>query len=341
MHVGAHHGEARHWYRQWNIKNAVFIEAVPEYFAVLKANIDGFSNYYCEQQVCSDQDDIAVEFHIANNEQSSSMFDMAEYTKVMNYGLDMARTVELRTKKLDSIIQEKYSTLDLNFLVIDAQGAELLVLQGATALVAGIDAAFIEVSHTALYVGGATFEAVNDYMEQAGFELRYLYIDPKSNGDGLFIRKNRPIAEFNPIAGDNVALGKPTTQSSYSEFSYKNDQGGVDGIKNGEFGFCTQLERNPWWQVDLLAVYEVDKIVVFNRLNCSERARFMTILTKTNEDDEWEYLYDTAGVNFGGIDGRPLVVSAHGRSVRYVRLQLGTTDYFHLDEVEVYRMPTP
>ena len=29
------------------------------------------------------------------------------------------------------------------------------------------------------------------------------------------------------------------------------DAGGCDGIKNGEWGFHTDLTQNPWWQVDL------------------------------------------------------------------------------------------
>uniref|UniRef100_A0A669F4W5 C-type lectin domain-containing protein n=1 Tax=Oreochromis niloticus TaxID=8128 RepID=A0A669F4W5_ORENI len=72
----------------------------------------------------------------------------------------------------------------------------------------------------------------------------------------------------------NVALKKPTVQSSTSSphFSSK----AVDGYKNGSFygaGFSHTLEEtNPWWRVDLLAVYKVNAVTIINRQDCcSER----------------------------------------------------------------------
>jgi len=42
-----------------------------------------------------------------------------------------------------------------------------------------------------------------------------------------------------------------------------------------------------------------------------------------------------------GADGSPLRVSVKGLSARFVRLQLAETNYFHLDEVQVYGAGTP
>ncbi|KAL4007285.1 hypothetical protein ACER0C_001137 [Sarotherodon galilaeus] len=72
----------------------------------------------------------------------------------------------------------------------------------------------------------------------------------------------------------NVALKKPTVQSStaYAHLSSK----AVDGYKNGNVrvaGFShTKEETNPWWRVDLLAVYKVSAVTIINRQDCcSER----------------------------------------------------------------------
>ena len=57
---------------------------------------------------------------------------------------------------------------------------------------------------------------------------------------------------------DNVALNKPTFQSSVfqpggDEPSGSRASGGANnGMRNGTYGFHTQLQAQPWWVVDLL-----------------------------------------------------------------------------------------
>jgi hypothetical protein len=136
----------------------------------------------------------------------------------------------------------------------------------------------------------------------------------------------------------NIALGKPAQQSSTSQWSKPNDsQGGVDGQKTGSFGFHTNAETSPWWQVDLGASCALDQIVIYNRLDCcSERAATLQILI-SNDGGTWQTLYTHNGAPFGGVtDNRPLIVNATGRAARFVRLQLTANAYFHLDEVEIY-----
>jgi len=136
----------------------------------------------------------------------------------------------------------------------------------------------------------------------------------------------------------NLALGRPATQSSFSQWSTPiGAQGAVDGIKNGGFGFHTQLQASPWWQVDLGAVRLVDRVVVFNRQDCcAERARTLQVLLSDN-GAVFRTVYVHDGSIFGGArDGHPLQVMLNGAAARFVRLQLAATDYFHLDEVEVF-----
>lgn len=67
----------------------------------------------------------------------------------------------------------------------------------------------------------------------------------------------------------NVALNKPTTQSSLYAASYPASRA-VDGITTGRNPDFTHTkdEANPWWQVDLGAVYDVNEIVIWNRTDC-------------------------------------------------------------------------
>lgn len=140
-------------------------------------------------------------------------------------------------------------------------------------------------------------------------------------------------------AATNLALNRPAYQSSTSGWSKANDaQGAVDGQKNGGYGFHTNIEARPWWQVDLQQVATLCEIRVFNRLGEACRARSLQVLV-SNDGQNWYAVYSpAAGSCFGGTDGKPLVIGLAGRGIaaRYVRLQLNETTYFHLDEVEIY-----
>jgi hypothetical protein len=164
--------------------------------------------------------------------------------------------------------------------------------------------------------------------------------------------------------GNNIALNKPAQQSSISGWSKTNDaQGAVDGIKNGSFGFHTNNEKNPWWQVDLQSLASLNEIRVFNRMDDPGRAETIQILLSADGKD-FDRVYPPGGAGavvaaflgglgrppagapagppvtkFGGTDGKPLVVDLKGAKARYVRLQLNTTGYFHLDEVEIVGTP--
>lgn len=113
--------------------------------------------------------------------------------------------------------------------------------------------------------------------------------------------------------------------------------GGCDGVITGKWGFHTAHEPNPWWQVDLGEVYRLERIVIHNRCDaCGERNRFIQIFLSEN-GREWRQVYQHDGtVFYGGNTGPPLTVSLNGQLARWVKLGLPGTDYFHLDEVEVY-----
>lgn len=119
--------------------------------------------------------------------------------------------------------------------------------------------------------------------------------------------------------------------------------GACDGVKNGQYGFHTGLEPNPWWQVDLGQPAELARVVVYNRLDYppglhnADRLRLLT----SQDGQDWTLRHDNQGRHFGGITGaKPLEVTfAPGQvRARFVRLQLRSDQpiFFHLDEVEVH-----
>lgn len=113
--------------------------------------------------------------------------------------------------------------------------------------------------------------------------------------------------------------------------------GGCDGIKTGEWGFHTAHEKQPWWQVDLGQSWPLQRVLLYNRGGAfaARNAKIRVLLS--DDGQEFRQVYQHNGtVFFGHADGKPLSVTLEGHAARFVRLQLPTTDYLHLDEVEVY-----
>ncbi len=271
MHVGANTGDEAPSYAAARVPTVIYVEPTPAPFAVLKARIAGAPGHHAVQAVCSSTAGDSVAFNVAsNNAESSSLFALG------NHGIlypDIAYTerLELTTTTVDGIVEAGFAGQAINLLVIDVQGAELLVLRGAERALETIDAVFCEVADISLYEGSCTWPEIDAFLSEKGFRLKHLQINAHNWGDALFVKEAAYASALRraeiPRPGIDIARGKPATQSSLSPFSTRDDAlGAVDGTLTGKFGFHTDLEDRPWWQVDLLEVVVLEEVIVFNRL---------------------------------------------------------------------------
>lgn len=130
----------------------------------------------------------------------------------------------------------------------------------------------------------------------------------------------------------------PATAARAAVTTAEDAAGAVDGVKDGTYGFHTSGDAAPWWQVDLGQSLPLGRIVIYNRCDgkVEDRAAHVEVLL-SDDGKQWQTLYRHDGTKFfGHTGGPPLTVEAGGKSARFVRLQLPTAMYFHLDEVEVY-----
>ena len=181
--------------------------------------------------------------------------------------------------------------------------------------------------------------AVNKFIKRAG--QRTLIVNNERFSFFALVRND----QLNILASDeqrNIARGRPARQSSTSAWSRHSDAAeearrGNDGTTTGGYGFHTDYEYRPWWEVDLGEMQAITRIRVFNRLGATaSRANNLEIFASL-DGQSWKKLYSNGGVAFGGADGLPLIVDlAPPWSARFVKLQLDGEDYLHLDEVEVY-----
>ncbi|XP_050415499.1 uncharacterized protein LOC126829589 [Patella vulgata] len=69
--------------------------------------------------------------------------------------------------------------------------------------------------------------------------------------------------------GPNIALGKPTSESSLREAAHRSSRAN-DGLKPLTYKTCTHSaagDFNPWWQIDLQDLYNITSVTIANRVD--------------------------------------------------------------------------
>ena len=136
------------------------------------------------------------------------------------------------------------------------------------------------------------------------------------------------------LRAESAHASKPTTRDDAA--------GGCDGVTNGKWGFHTDEQENPWWQVDLGEVLPLAQVRVWNRSDneaaAKRAARFEVLLS--DDAKTWQRAYQHDGTVFYGYhmpDRSPLVIKLTNAAARHVRIQLPGKTFLHLDEIEVIR----
>ena len=99
---------------------------------------------------------------------------------------------EVLVTTLDQFVQEQ-QIARIDLLKIDTQGAELLVLKGAVAVLPRVRMIWAEVSFRALYDGSALFADVHGFLAEQGFRLHSIHAGFRGSdgellqGDALFL----------------------------------------------------------------------------------------------------------------------------------------------------------
>jgi endo-1,3(4)-beta-glucanase len=142
----------------------------------------------------------------------------------------------------------------------------------------------------------------------------------------------------------NLAQGRPATQSStgWNGPASKAVDGNVDGRYSNGSVTHTDLQAQPWWQVDLGQSRQIDSVQLFNRTDCcSERlANFHVFVSATDMSSRSlaQLLADpaVARVQVDTLAGAASISLPLIASGRYVRVQLAGSNYLSLAEVRVF-----
>ena len=163
LHIGAHLGQEAERYHRAGAR-VIWFEAIESVYQKLLGNIANFVNQKAYLALLGDQKKI-VDFHISSNEVSSSIYLFSEGN---GFNLEMTSIVELEMNRLDSFIDQEQIRLYPHW-VIDVQGAELQVLQGAGDLLKLCQSIDIEISTFEVYEGATKFSELDKFLRAEGF----------------------------------------------------------------------------------------------------------------------------------------------------------------------------
>lgn len=88
---------------------------------------------------------------------------------VLNKALQLNTTVEIETTTLDDFVAEQQ--VEIDFLYIDVQGAELDVIKGGDKLLENVLGLQLEVEFAPLYLGQPLFSDIDPYLRRKSFHL--------------------------------------------------------------------------------------------------------------------------------------------------------------------------
>jgi len=184
MHIGANHGQERDYYERQGLP-VLWIEAIPSVYESLCRNIEGYPNQRAIQALLTDRDGDEHEFFIASNEgASSSIYDLGLHTDIWPE-VSYVGSEQITSTRLDTLLaREGIRAGDYPALVMDVQGAELLVLKGAGRLIDQFQVVKAEAADFESYAGGCRLADLQQFLSAHGFRevKRDLFAEHEDGG---------------------------------------------------------------------------------------------------------------------------------------------------------------
>jgi FkbM family methyltransferase len=188
VHVGAHMGEEVPAYRDFGWSPMYLIEANPEVVPALSAKFDGQNDVSVLPIAVGDREgeiDFAVHKTKKGGMESASILPLWKLGEIVPvFSSDSVHKVPIST--IDLLSSSGAFTEKVGLVVIDVQGAELLVLKGAKQFLQTVDAVICEVNLIENYKGCALEQEIVEYMEALGFYGRLAIYHELYDASGTF-----------------------------------------------------------------------------------------------------------------------------------------------------------
>lgn len=188
LHLGAHVGQEAEGYASTGVP-VVWVEANPDIFPRLLANIARFPGQSAHLAAVSDRDGDAEFFLSTNDGESSSLLRMKGHKTYYPHITEHA-SIKVRTTTVDSLLREKgLDPARLDFVSMDLQGAEMKALAGMPDHLPHVRHIYTEVNFEELYEGCCLYGDISSFLAGSGFELVQVQEMGPRWGEALFRRR--------------------------------------------------------------------------------------------------------------------------------------------------------
>jgi FkbM family methyltransferase len=186
LHIGAHHCEELHSYRNIGVKEdqIVWVEGNKSIVEEMKKK---FPSGRIFNALVSDKDNEELQFIITNNGQSSSILELKEHIKEHPHVYEVSR-IKMYSTTIDTFISTNNIEPSLNFVNMDIQGAELKALKGMSQYLQYVDYLYLEVNTKELYEGCGLLDDIDSFVKLYGFERKEINMTPHGWGDAFYIK---------------------------------------------------------------------------------------------------------------------------------------------------------
>ena len=188
IHIGAHECEEKDIYQSLGLssenRQVIWFEGDPSMYGWARTT---YPTYDVRHALLKDKREI-TSFMRATNSQSSSIFDLHLHKKYHPDVGEMSR-LPMVSSTLDIELENTADRNKYNFLSMDTQGSELLILKGAEKTLAHIDYIYLEVSTEELYKGAPLFGEIDLFLRNKGYTIRELTVTNCHWGDAFYVKK--------------------------------------------------------------------------------------------------------------------------------------------------------
>lgn len=191
VQVGTHRGQETGQFLAMSPDKILLIEAIPYLAEALMKRYKKYSQIKVVSCAITNYNG-RTKFNILSNDgMSSSLLPLKIHAKIYPR-ITKVKEIEVECRRLDTLLEELDENFsDYNFLDVDVQGAEHLVLEGGRKLLKCIDAINIEINCVELYEGCVLELDLTEFLKNNGFEKK---IETKPFhrfwGDAFYIRRN-------------------------------------------------------------------------------------------------------------------------------------------------------
>ena len=202
VHCGAHLAQEAIEYHNLGFNSVIWIEASHEFAAAASQTVEKFPNQIVVQAALWNLSGVKLDLRIANNGASSSLRGFADHASIFP-DIEMIGIESIITTTLDDILKDDSAG---GLLILDLQGVELQVLQGAKRSLPKFEFIICEVSMREIYTNQGSWMEVSEELMKHGFTLVDWTLDPNYGYGNALYARNPKYASLHRVLRKGLTL---------------------------------------------------------------------------------------------------------------------------------------